>query len=344
MRILRGQEGLTLIEVLIAAATMLIVLAATMTVFESSSRQQRLVDEHVDAQQTARVSLDRLAGDLRNLASPSDLSGAAVSSGSGILPRSVERNLPYDVIFQRVADTMPAGSFNRTNVQRVRYCLDSTDPERGRLWQQMQTWTSATPPGMPADTACPGTGWDAGKDATVASAVVNRAGGQARPVFRYATTSAAVTAGDDDSRADISRLRADLYIDPTPGRNPVESHLATALFLRNQNREPTARFTITPLNPLTRLMDLNATSSEDPEGQLLDYEFFYDPPTPLPSPLECKDVPEGGTRHPSCISTAARLQFTAPTWGEHTYVVRVTDPSGLTGVAEQKLTFTEPTS
>jgi len=333
VRRLRDERGMTLIEVLVAATLMLIVLGATMTLLTANSRQQRLIDEHNDAQQQVRVSLDRMARELRNLASPADLSAAAVLSGVGTLPRSVERNLPYDLVFQTVADQRAAGSANATNVTRRRYCLDATDPEQGRLWQQRQTWNTAVAPAVPASTACPGAGWDAGADRLIATSVANRAGGLERPLFRYAGEAGAIGATDEASRADISRVRADLHVDPTPGRSPRASHLSTALFLRNQNREPTAAFTITGLNPTTRLLDLNGTASEDPEGQLLDYQFYYDPPTPLPDcAVESPDA--------SCILPASpRLQFTVPAAGSHRYVLKVTDPSGLAGATEQEFNY-----
>jgi type II secretory pathway component PulJ len=333
---LREESGLTLIEVLIAASLMLIVMSATMTLLSASNRQQRLVDEHNEAQQEVRVALDRMARELRNLASPADLSSAAVLSGAGALPRSVERNLPYDLVFQNVRDVRTPGSSNVTNVGRTRYCLDATDRERGVLWQQRQTWTTAAAPLVPADTACPGTGWDDGGDRSISAAVTNRAGGVDRPLFRYAGVAGTITATDGDARADVARVRADLHVDPTPGRSPRATHLATAVFLRNQNREPLASFTITGLNPTTRLIDLNGTASTDPEGQLLNFQFYYDPPSPLPV---C-DVEPPLTPDPSCILPAsARMQFTVPAAGVHRYVLKVSDPSGLIGTAEKEFSY-----
>ena len=39
-----------------------------------------------------------------------------------------------------------------------------------------------------------------------------------------------------------------LFVDPLPASAPNESTLTTRVFLRNQNRAPTATFTATPIN------------------------------------------------------------------------------------------------
>ena len=338
---LGDERGLTLVELLVAATIMILVLGATMTLLTASVRQQRLVEQHNEAQQEVRTTLDRLARDLRNLASPTDLSAAAVLGGGGVQPRAIERNLGYDLIVKAVADTMPAGSLNASNVKRVRFCLDASNPQHGTLWRQTQTWTTVTAPPMPGDAACPGSGWNAGENLALGTAVVNRAGGQDRPAFRYAGPAGTITGTDDGSRADISRVRVDLHVDPDPARAPRAAHLSTALFLRNQNREPVANFTITGLNTTTRLIDLNGSASADPESQQVQHQFYFDPPTPLPS---CEDT-ETTDPHVSCIlPAAARLQFIAPSAGEHVYVLKVSDPSGLVGTSEQRFTYPPPAS
>lgn len=338
MRRLADERGFTLIEVLVSASLMLLVMGATMTLLSASSRQHRLVEQQADAEQTVRISLDRVSRDLRNLASPTDLSAAAVVAGAGTLPRSVERDLSYDLIFRAVDDTKPAGSLNVTNVKRVRYCLEATNPQKGVLWQQTQTWTTALAPAMPTDTACPGTGWSPAQDHIMATGVVNRADGLNRPVFRYAGNVGTIMGTDDDSRADVYRLRTDLYVDADHLRSPRAAHLATALFLRNQNREPLASLSIIGINTTTRLIDLNGTASVDPEGQLLEYQLYFDPPSPLP---DCKQAAPDA----SCILPASgRLQFVAPAAGTHTYVLKVSDPSGLVATTVKQFTYPPPTS
>ncbi len=337
MRRLSDQRGFTLVEVLVAASLMLVILSATMTVLAAASRHQRLVEQHNDTQDQTRTALDRLARDLRNLASGSDLSETQVLSGGATLPRSVERNLPDDLVFRTINDVRPASTFNVTNVKRVRYCLDSRNPERGVLWQQTQTWTTAVEKLMPTDTTCPGTGgWDPGADRVAAASVVNRIGGRNRPVFRYSGDAGTIIDTTETARADITRLRADLHVDPNPLSGRRESHLATAVFLRNQNREPVANIQITVLNHGSRLIELNGTGSEDPEGRpLREYQFYIDPPAVLP-------VCSGETPHASCLMPPSpRAQVSLPDTLVHTFVLKVTDPAGLVGVARQDFQWTK---
>jgi hypothetical protein len=159
-------------------------------------------------------------------------------------------------------------------VRRVRYCLDASNKANERLWMQTQTWMAATAPAMPADTACPGTGWPT--TTTVAENLVNAWPSTARQVFTYSGDSGVITATDSNSRADIDRIGAHLFLDTDVNRSPVESELMTSVYLRNQNREPQAKFTLTVLNPTTRTVQLNGSASQDPEGRPLDYVWNVD--------------------------------------------------------------------
>jgi prepilin-type N-terminal cleavage/methylation domain-containing protein len=305
---LRDERGITLIEVLVAMTISVILLGATMSVVITMARGATANDRQNDAQQTARVTLDTLARQLRNLASPTSLTATPDVASQ---PRSIERDLPSDVIFKDVDQVQPAGSANKPNVRRVRYCVDAT---RGRLYQQIQTWITATDPAMPADTACPGTGWTATK--VVAQHVTNGA----RAVFTYSGDAGAITATDSSSRADISRLTATLYVDADTTQRPAETQLVTSVFLRNQNREPVA--VLKPpviLNPTTRTIQLNGSDSRDPEGQALTYKWFMD-----------------GTQ---LSVTGVLVQYNVPA-GVHTFQLKVFDPANLEGDSATYTPFT----
>jgi type II secretory pathway pseudopilin PulG len=299
----KDESGFTVIELAVSAVIALIVFGATLTVLASASRQQRLNEQTNDAQQNVRTTLDRMARQLRNLASPNVL-----TSVGSTLPRSVDRNLPYDLIFQDVDQTRPAGSSNSANVRRVRYCLDTTKPSNGTLYMQTQTWTTAATPAMPGDVACPGAGWT--KTAGVAQNLTNAVGD--RPIFRYSGDTGLITATDSDSRADISRVEATVFLDLDPARRPTESSLTTSVFLRNQNREPASAFTLTVTNPTTRTVQLNGSPSQDPEGQPLTYYWYVD-----------------GVQQ-STEGIVVQLSVTA---GTHTFALHVKDPAGLEGVS-----------
>ena len=92
---------------------------------------------------------------------------------------------------------------------------------------------------------------------------------------------------------------------------PAELELSTSVFLRNQNREPTAAMTGTILNPTSRLIQLNGSASQDPESQSLSYAWYMD----------------GGA---TAIGSGIVLQFTVPA-GVHTFQLKVLDPAGLEG-------------
>lgn len=307
MRRLSDQRGITLIEVLVASTISLIILGATLSVVVAMARGANANDRQNEAQQTARLTLDTLARQLRNLASPS--SGLTSGPVAASQPRSIERDLPSDLIFKDVDQVQPAGSLNKPNVRRVRYCLDGST---GRIYMQTQTWTTAAEPAMPADTACPGAGWTTGPR-VVADHVTNGA----RPLFAYSGDTGAITATDSSSRADISRVTATVYVDADADQRPSETQLVTSVFLRNQNREPAAAIKGVVLNRTTRTIQLDGSDSTDPEGQPLTYEWLMD-----------GVVMEG--------YTGIVVQLNVPT-GPHTFQLVVRDPANL---ASQSTTYT----
>ena len=308
MRRLRDEQGITLIEVLAAMVISSIVFMATLSVFEATNRQRAKADEHTEAQATIRTTMTRLARELRNLAAPTDL-----TSSSSTLPRSIDRNFPYDLIFKSVRDD-EVGSSTDANVQRVRYCLDTSNPQAGTIWRMDQPDASGAAPG---DTACPGAGWSNQKQ--VGSFVTNTINGAQRPLFNYIGDGGMVTATDADSRADISRIQADVYVDPTPTRTPVEARLTTGVLLRNQNREPRAQFTVTVTNLSAGTVQLNGSASDDPEGQYLTYKWYDN------------DV---------LIGEGIVRDYTVTTRGTHNFTLKVYDPAGLEGVSSpQTVTF-----
>ena len=304
---LRDQAGMSLVEVMVSALLALVILGATLVVIDTTWRNDRRARIVNDQQQAVRISLERMARQLRNLASPT-----ALTTPGGTLPRSVERNLPNDLIFQEIGDTKPAGSLNSANVRRVRYCLDATDPADGKLWMQTQSWATAAAPAMPADTQCPGSGWDAGKNQAVAQNLTNVLPAPPRAVFTYSGDTGIITATDSNSRADINRVGAHLYLRAPVKNPPVESELMTSVFLRNQNREPQSRFTVTVLNPVTRTIQLNGSASQDPEGRPLKYVWNID-----------------GADHPT---EGVLVQISLPA-GPHTIYLKAFDPAGLEGDA-----------
>ena len=236
-----SEEGFTLVEVLIAAVLMIIVLGATLTALTSFQKNTATNQRQNDAQDQARSTLDLIARDLRNLASP-------------VLerPEAIDRNLPQDLIVQSEGRGT-GGSLNARNTMRVRFCLA---PDR-KLYRMTQTWTTAAIPNAPAAAVCPGPGWTT--STVVAENVVNGT----RPIFTYNAVGL----------QDITEVSATLFVDVNPGTTPAETQLETSVYLRNQNRAPTALFSVEAVNSSILL---NASESTDPEEKAMIYSWKID--------------------------------------------------------------------
>jgi type II secretory pathway pseudopilin PulG len=310
---LSDQRGITLVELLVASFVSMVVLSATMSIVIVMARGAKADSRQNEAQQTARLTLDTMSRELRNMASPTSLLGTADVATA---PRSIDRDLPTDLIFKDVDQVQPAGSLNKPNVRRVRYCLKTTTSTNNVLYMQTQTWTTAADPALPADAACPGAGWTTTQIETnhVTNAVGNRG------VFTYTGDAGTITATDSSSRADISRVAANLYVDADTTQQPPETQLSTSVFLRNQNREPVASTSGSQvLNSTTRTIQLNGSASQDPEGQTLTYQWWMDATTQ--------------------IGTGVLLQYKVPA-GQHSIVLKVFDPANLEGDAAPYIPFT----
>ena len=244
-RTMRDERGLTLIEVLLAMTLMLIVLGATLGTFNQFERNVKTNDQQNQAQEEARRGLDLMSRDLRNLASP-----------TVDLPLAVDLDGAFDLIFQSEGKDKLDTSLNEQNTTRVRYCLNA---DEGTIYRQTQMWEEAAAPVAPSTAACPSTdaGWD--RTISVAHNVVNGT----RALFTYNSTV----------RDRITEVTSQVFVDVNPDRTPEEVDLQTTVFLRNQNRIPTAVFTWAPM-PDTSVF-LNASESSDPEEKPLNY-LWYD--------------------------------------------------------------------
>jgi type II secretory pathway pseudopilin PulG len=283
---MRGERGeIGLAQLLVAMVIFAGVLGATLVTFQGFERLNRDANERNAAQDNARTAVDALSRKLRNLASPTPQQ-----------PQAVDRASSYDIVFQTVNANGPNTGLNAANVERVRYCLDISNPNNEKLWTQEQTWTTLNPPAAPSDVNCPGTGWD--NQRIVASYITNRINGQDRPVFSFNSYT---------SLSDIDAIHVDLYVDDTPTHAPVASRLSSGVFLRNQNRRPTASFTATPS---AKGIVLNGSVSADPEGEPLNYVWY-----------------DGTTK----IGAGITFTYTATAGTSHNITLKVFDPAGLEG-------------
>jgi hypothetical protein len=278
---MRGERGeMSLVGLIVAMTLFIVVLGATLSVFETSEKVTRTSMLRSDMQDRARLAVDAVAKQLRNLASPTPDQ-----------PEAIDRAGTRDLIFQTVDPVGPNTGANASNVKRIRYCLDTA----GKLWRQQQRWTGATVPAAPAATDCPGAGWATG-DEVVADSVVNATSGE--PVFTYNSTTLSA----------ISSVHVALLIDLNNGK-PLPSELSTTVFLRNQNRRPTAAFTATAG---AGEIVLNGSTSADPEGDPLTY-IWKDNGTVIGTGIVFKYAVSNGSTHSITLTVRdpALLESTA---------------------------------
>jgi len=297
-RLRTDEAGFTLTELLVAATLFIIVLGAALTSFnvmETKGRTNALLQ---DSQQRARQTVIVLSRQLRNLAGPDENQPGAFDPASGTFDPAA----PYDIVFKTVNPNGPNAGLNPTNVERVRYCLDTGNP--AKLWQQTQTWTTATAPSPPGTATCPDSSWP-GQAVMVADSVDNRYLSQDRPVFLYDSTDPAA----------INTVRISLWIDVNPGAPPAETHVESGVFLRNQNQAPNSSFQWSPGG--AGHVVLNGSASDDPEGQQLTYTWK-----------------EGSTK----LGEGVVFDWGPASTGTHTITLEVRDPAGQLGTSSQAVT------
>lgn len=255
MNLRRDQVGFTLIELLISMSLITVVVMATITAFVSFNRNERVNRLQNEAQDEARLTMERLSSQLRNLASPNDFS-----------PESVEQADPFDLVFLTVDAVKPVGSLNARNIKRVRYCVGTVANGKASLVRQEQVWQVVLPPPSFSTSGCPNASWDS--TTVVADDIVNTAEATPVPVFTY-------TPGPSPVR-DITAIRANLMVDWNPGAAPIATDLKSGVFLRNQNRAPVASCTAQYAGTGQQVA-LNGSASEDPEGfNMKTYEWYAD--------------------------------------------------------------------
>jgi len=249
-RLIAGQDGFSLIELLVGMVVAGIVFGAAVTALTGFLQQTSRASSRVQSQDAARRSVDRLAVGLRSAMS------AGVGSGQPIVSRS-----DYDLGFLAPSTTASLTG-NPKGLVHTRYCLDATTASNAGLWVQTAPYNQTTLASPPATAGCPSTSW-ATTD-LVASNVVNRALSPARPVFTSTVDPQGIVT-DVAIRAVIDK---DLAVSPPP------SDLQSKVNLRNVNRAPTAAMTCNALASGHIICD--AAGSTDPEGQTLKFAWWLD--------------------------------------------------------------------
>ena len=315
-RVAHGEEGMALMELLVAAVLMIAVMGiafGALSQFEQNSNRNTRQNE---AQDRARNAIDQVVKRLRNDAAP--------TPGN---PQGIERASARDLIFQSVdPNSPPAGSQNTHNVMRVRYCLDDSTPDNGRLYLQTQTWQTAAAPAMPSASVCPDPAWSTSR--VLVERVVNSDGTTVRPLWRVdcpiGYSAATCAAGTDPSMLSrVKRLGIELFVDEDAAAAPPESRLSTGVYFRNQNAGPAAVLS-TPVSQ-AGTVSINASASSDPDADRLFYRWCdFGSATPDTSGTWCANGTEIPQRTVSISYTPDVPSGTTVTLG-----VRVQDPGGL---------------
>jgi hypothetical protein len=299
-----------------------VILGATLTVFEAFTRQAQGSTQRNDAQDRARLGVDLIVRQLRNISSP-------IAS-----PKLVERAAPFDLVFQTVGPG-PV-SANVSGAQRVRYCVpQDTSPGSAAkevLYSQTQTWTTAQPPASPwtADPSvsipCPDNSaatlaQSVSKGTIVVPSVTNRS-----LTNRLHTEVPAFSYNNGPAPSDLSTIlsvQVDLFANPTPQIPGAETELRSAAYLRNQLRAPVASFSSTPTGSGGVL--LNGGTSYSPDGEDLSYVWACTDPSPC----------SGAS---TLAGSATGLVYWKPGAGTYTVTLMTTDATGLSDTATETLT------
>ncbi len=298
----REQSGFTLIELLVGMIITLVVFSGVLYALQVFQQESHNDQARNEIQDNARTTIDRMSHQLRNVAAPSPSSAGALELAG-----------PYDIVFETVNPTVVYPN-NPTNQMRVRYCLDASSSTNETLWFQTQTWTSATVPSVPSTSTCPGplTGTNPWTTKQVlVSNVTNEIYNQDRELFSYAPIGAT-------SPAQINSVEVDVFLDSNPGKQPGETELKSGIYLRNSFAAPIASFTLSQVNGQVLL---DASSSTDPNGQALSYQWS----------LDGTSIPAGTTQ-----------QYNAGSFTHgsvHTFGLTVTSTGGLTDQTSKMVTI-----
>jgi hypothetical protein len=309
-----------MIELLVGMTLALVVLGATLTILSVYNRQSTINQQNNAAQNRARLAIDRVVWNLRNIASPLST------------PKLLERATPYDIVFQTIGKQI--GS-NVSGDERVRYCVPP-DTSAGSASKEVviaetQTWNTSTIPADPWSSdptvtlPCPDSPLPSGVSSiTLATGITNR--------YRNISNQGAFSynnSGLDNNlvtQADLPKVtsvQVDLLVNPTPTQPSRQSELRSDAFLRNQTHQPVSQFSWTPQGGGSVL--LNGATSYSPDGYSLSYHWSCVGTCPNASTL--------------AASTDGLVSWN-PGPGTYTIQLVVTDPNGLSGPSQQTVTVT----
>lgn len=214
MRVIRSEEGLTLVELLVSMTVMIAVLGATLSALDAFQGNSQAAQTTNAAQDAARAALTRMTGDLRD------------ATGTGTTA-AVLSATPWNLVVQAPDQATTPTPSNPMNLDLVRFCLDTTTRQ---LWRQSQPITSPSP-NMTGN--CPDSSW-----ATSAQLAVNVSNGGTNRVFTYNAQNPSDVNAPTPALAAINSIRIRLLIDAGYARNGRTRQEATGVYLRNVGQGP----------------------------------------------------------------------------------------------------------
>lgn len=278
------QRGFTLVEVLIVSALFLVVLTATVTTMAGFERLNRDTQRVDDQTERVRRAVDRGMRQLRNLATRPTTGEPTIAKAEST-----------DFVFQT---SDPSRTW-------VRFCAEPLAGGKVRLW----SLANATAVKAPAATSCPGdqAAWPKDQRDAVASNITNlTVPSRQIPMFTYGRNcTTASPAACATALGSITRVNMDVLLDDNLSKNPAETRVSSAVFLRNQNERPEAIFTSTGVG--TRQVILNGSASTDPEGRTLKFFWYREA---RPAGWSCQN-PGGDTN--ATYWQGVTLSYTFPT-------------------------------
>jgi prepilin-type N-terminal cleavage/methylation domain-containing protein len=312
---LGDQHGFTLIELLVTMVITVIVFGATLSLFEVFQSNNNLDQLRNETQDNARNMMDSVAGQLRNVIAP--------TKGNVIEPGALEQAQPYSITFQTVDTSSAEFEHNVLHAMRVRYCLNNSNPSNEVVWQQTERWKVGEAPAPPPTSKCPEQVFPAQEGSwqtqtKVVEHVTNKIGGQGKSsVCATEATPRCLFLYSAAGVPQIVSVESNVFLNVSPTHiRPGETVLTSGVSLRNANRPPLVSFTITPINTQ---VELNASSSHDPDGLALSYKWWED------GVLQA--------------TTAQRWVTTGTQHGTHKFKLQVTNPGGLSSEEEKSVTL-----